>query len=166
MDGGATKFVKGGDAIAGIIITIINIVAGLTIGIVSKGMPFTEAMQKYTLLTVGDGLVSQIPALLISTATGLVVTRAASESNLGQDLIKQLFGNNSDLLYIIGGIVILLGTFTPPLPTFSYIILGLVFILLGYLMGKGASEQVEEPMEEISEAEELRRPENVLGLLK
>src|SRR5699024_7114826 len=76
MDG-ATKFVKG-DAIAGIIITIINIVAGLVIGIVSKGMPFKDAMQKYTLLTVGDGLVSQIPALLISTATGLVVTRAAS----------------------------------------------------------------------------------------
>ena len=64
-------------------------------------MPLGEAMQKYTLLTVGDGLVSQIPALLISTATGLVVTRAASESNLGQDLIEQLFGNNPNLLYII-----------------------------------------------------------------
>ncbi len=72
MDG-ATKFVKG-DAIAGIIITIINIVAGLIIGVTS-GMPLNEAMQTYTLLTVGDGLVSQIPALLISTATGLVVTR-------------------------------------------------------------------------------------------
>lgn len=163
MDG-ATKFVKG-DAIAGIIITIINIVAGLVIGVVSKGMALGEAMQKYTLLTVGDGLVSQIPALLISTATGLVVTRAASESNLGQDLIKQLFGNNPDLLYIIGGIMVLLGIFTP-LPTFSYIILGLMFTFLGYLMGKGITEQIEQPIEEISEAEELRRPENVLGLLK
>ena len=163
MDG-ATKFVKG-DAIAGIIITIINIVAGLVIGIVSKGMPFREAMQKYTLLTVGDGLVSQIPALLISTATGLVVTRAASESNLGQDLIKQLFGNNTDLLYIIGGIMVLLGIFTP-LPKPTYIILGLMFAFLGYSMGKGIKEQIEEPIEEISEAEELRRPENVLGLLK
>ena len=163
MDG-ATKFVKG-DAIAGIIITIINIVAGLVIGVISKGMPLGEAMQKYTLLTVGDGLVSQIPALLISTATGLVVTRAASESNLGQDLIEQLFGNNPNLLYIIGGIMALLGIFTP-LPTFSYILLGSMFGFLGYLMDRNITEEIEEPIGEISEAEELRRPENVLGLLK
>ena len=163
MDG-ATKFVKG-DAIAGIIITIINIVAGLLIGIMSKGMPFGEAMQKYTLLTVGDGLVSQIPALLLSTATGLVVTRAASESNLGQDLIKQLFSNNPNLLYIIGGIVVLLGLFTP-LPTFSYIILGIIFVSLGLLMKKAIPEEIEKPDEKLSEAEELRQPENVLGLLK
>ncbi len=159
MDG-ATKFVKG-DAIAGIIITIINIVAGLAIG-VSNGMPFREAMQRYTLLTVGDGLVSQIPALLISTATGLVVTRAASDSNLGQDLIDQLFGNNPNLLYIIGGLMIALGIFTP-LPT---IILGLIFVFIAYTMNKAVKEEVYEPIEEISEAEELRKPENVLGLLK
>ena len=111
MDG-ASKFVKG-DAIAGIIITIINIGAGFLIGIIGKGMPLSQALQKYTLLTVGDGLVGQIPALLISTATGLIVTRAASESNLGQDLIKQLFGNNPIILYIIGGVMISLGIFTP-----------------------------------------------------
>ncbi len=163
MDG-ATKFVKG-DAIAGIIITIINIVAGLAMGVISKGMPFKEAMQKYTLLTVGDGLVSQIPALLISTATGLVVTRAASESNLGQDLIKQLFGNNPKLLYIISGVMALLGIFTP-LPKVTYIVLGLIFAFLGYSTSKGIKEEVEVPVEEISEAEELRKPENVLGLLK
>ena len=163
MDG-ATKFVKG-DAIAGIIITIINVVAGLVIGVISKGMPLGEALQKYTLLTVGDGLVSQIPALLISTATGLVVTRAASESNLGQDLIKQLFGNNPMLLYIIAGLMVLLGIFTP-LPSFTYIFLGLIFTFLGYSMGKGIEEEIVESVEEISEAEELRRPENVLGLLK
>ncbi|MCF6464720.1 flagellar biosynthesis protein FlhA [Clostridium sp. Cult2] len=162
MDG-ATKFVKG-DAIAGIIITIINIVAGLVIGVMS-GMPINEAMQTYTLLTVGDGLVSQIPALLISTATGLVVTRAASESNLGQDLIQQLFRNNSKLLYVIGGVVALLGIFTT-LPTFTYLILGFTLIFLGYSMGKGVKEEIEEPIEEISEAEELRKPESVLGLLK
>ena len=159
MDG-ATKFVKG-DAIAGIIITIINIVAGLAIG-VSNGIPFKEAMQRYTLLTVGDGLVSQIPALLISTATGLVVTRAASDSNLGQDLIEQLFGNNPTLLYIVGGLLIALGIFTP-LPT---IILGLLFVFLGYTMKKVVKEEVYEPVEEITEAEELRKPENVLDLLK
>ena len=159
MDG-ATKFVKG-DAIAGIIITIINIVAGLAIG-VSNGMPFREAMQRYTLLTVGDGLVSQIPALLISTATGLVVTRAASDANLGEDLIQQLFGNNPTLLYIVGGLLIALGVFTP-LPT---IVMGLLFVFLGYTMKKAVKEEVCEPIEEISEAEELRKPENVLDLLK
>ena len=162
MDG-ATKFVKG-DAIAGIIITIINIVAGLAIG-VANGMPFRDAMQRYTLLTVGDGLVSQIPALLISTATGLVVTRAASDSNLGQDLIGQLFGNNPSLLYMIGGLMAALGIFTP-LPGPTYIILGLLFAFLGYTMSKTAKEEILEPVEEISEAEELRKPENVLGLLK
>ena len=101
MDG-ATKFIKG-DAIVGIIILLIDIVGGLFIGIISKGMALAEAVQKYTLLTVGDGLVSQIPALLVSTATGLVVTRAASETNLDQDMIEQLFKSNSKLLYIVGG---------------------------------------------------------------
>ena len=162
MDG-ATKFVKG-DAIAGIIITIVNIVAGLAMG-VSSGMGFREAMQRYTLLTVGDGLVSQIPALLISTATGLVVTRAASDANLGQDLIDQLFGNNPNLLYMIAGLMIALGIFTP-LPSITYIILGLIFAFIGYTMNRATKEEVYEPAEDLSEAEELRKPENVLGLLK
>ena len=162
MDG-ATKFVKG-DAIAGIIITIINIVAGLVIGVLN-GMEFGEAIQRYTLLTVGDGLVSQIPALLISTATGLVVTRAASEANLGRDLIEQLFGNNPKLLYIIAGLMVFLGVFKP-LPTPTYVILGMLFAFLGNSMSRAAKEEVVEPVEEISEAEELRKPENVLGLLK
>ncbi|NMB08990.1 MAG: flagellar biosynthesis protein FlhA [Tissierellia bacterium] len=162
MDG-ATKFVKG-DAIAGIIITIVNIVAGLAMG-VSSGMGFREAMQRYTLLTVGDGLVSQIPALLISTATGLVVTRAASDANLGQDLIDQLFGNNPNLLYMIAGLMIALGIFTP-LPSITYIILGLIFAFIGYTMNRATKEEVYEPVEDLSEAEELRKPENVLGLLK
>lgn len=162
MDG-ATKFVKG-DAIAGIIITIINMVAGLILGVIN-GMEFNEAIQRYTLLTVGDGLVSQIPALLISTATGLVVTRAASEANLGRDLIEQLFGNNPKLLYIIAGLMIFLGVVTP-LPTVTYVILGLLFAFLGYTTAKEIEEKMDEPVEEISEAEELRKPENVLGLLK
>ncbi len=162
MDG-ATKFVKG-DAIAGIIITIINMVAGLILGVIN-GMEINEAIQRYTLLTVGDGLVSQIPALLISTATGLVVTRAASEANLGRDLIEQLFGNNPKLLYIIAGLMIFLGVVTP-LPTVTYVILGLLFAFLGYTTAKEIEEKMDEPVEEISEAEELRKPENVLGLLK
>lgn len=162
MDG-ATKFVKG-DAIAGIIITFINIGAGLVIGMVSKDLSFKEALNKYTLLTVGDGLVSQIPALLISTATGLVVTRAASESNLGRDLINQLFGNNSKIMFVISGVLMFLGIFTP-LRT-PYIVMGLLFAFLGYSMKKKVKEELEEPPVEESESEELRKPENVMSLLK
>ena len=163
MDG-ASKFVKG-DAIAGIIITFINIGAGFLIGIIGKGMPFGQALQKYTLLTVGDGLVGQMPALLISTATGLIVTRSASESNLGQDLIHQLFGNSSTILYIIGGVMIALGIFTP-LPKMANILLGITFIIAGLQSKKIVEVVLDEPDEIPSEAEELRRPENVLGLLK
>ena len=86
MDG-ATKFVKG-DAIAGIIITIINLLGGFAVGMFQRGMDFSAALSQYTLLTVGDGLVSQIPALLISTATGIIVTRGASENNLGADVVS------------------------------------------------------------------------------
>jgi len=163
MDG-ASKFVKG-DAIAGIIITFVNIGAGFLIGIIGKGMPFAQALQRYTLLTVGDGLVGQIPALLISTATGLVVTRAASESNLGQDLIKQLFGNNPMLLYIIGGVMITLGVFTP-LPKLANISLGVILILAGLRSKTTIKTEAPEISDDTSEAEELRKPENVLGLLK
>ena len=162
MDG-ASKFVKG-DAIAGIIITIINVGAGFLIGIIGKGMSFSQSLNRYTLLTVGDGLVGQIPALLISTATGLVVTRAASESNLGQDLIKQLFSNKI-LLYIIGGVMILLGIFTP-LPKFANILLGIIFIVIGLRTNKTIKNEIIQPEVHTLEAEELRKPENVLGLLK
>lgn len=163
MDG-ASKFVKG-DAIAGLIITFINIGAGFIIGMISKGMTFQESLSKYTLLTVGDGLVSQIPALLISTSTGLVVTRAASESNLGQDLINQLFGNDSKLMFVIAGVLVLLGILTP-LPVIPYLMLAFLFVFLGYTMKKEVKEtEEEEPIEE-SEAEALRKPENVMPLLK
>lgn len=163
MDG-ASKFVKG-DAIAGILIIIIEIVAGLIIGVIDKGMSLAEALQRYTLLTVGDGLVTQIPALLISTGTGLVVTRAASESNLGQDIINQLFKNNPMLLYIIAGVIMLLGI-TTPLPTIVCLILGIIFILAGSRLGKLTKIEPDEIIEDTTEAEELRKPENVLELLK
>ena len=163
MDG-ASKFVKG-DAIAGILIIIIEIVAGLIIGVIDKGMSLAEAIQRFTLLTVGDGLVTQIPALLISTGTGLVVTRAASESNLGQDIINQLFKNNPMLLYIIAGVIMLLGI-TTPLPTIVCLILGIIFILAGSRLGKLTKIEPDEIVEDTTEAEELRKPENVLELLK
>ena len=88
MDG-ASKFVKG-DAIASIIIVIINLIFGIIIGMTQKGFGIADAASQFSLLTVGDGIVSQVPALLISTATGIVVTRAASDGNLGQEIISQL----------------------------------------------------------------------------
>jgi len=165
MDG-ASKFVKG-DAIASIVITIINISAGFAIGIISNGLSFSQAMTKYTLLTVGDGLVSQIPALLISTATGLVVTRAASDANLGQDLLKQLFGNNPNLMFIIGGVLLLLGIATP-LPLFPYLLLSSIFIFTGFAMLSAIrrSSEANEETASVAEVEEIRKPENVLSLLK
>ncbi len=112
MDG-ASKFVKG-DAIAAIIIIVINIVGGFIIGMVQLNMSVTQALQQYTLLTVGEGLVNQIPALLISTATGLVVTRAASNLSLGQDLSAQLLSN--DKVFFIVGAVLAFFAVVPGLP--------------------------------------------------
>ncbi len=165
MDG-ASKFVKG-DAIAGIIITLINITAGFAIGVISKNMPLSEALSKYTLLTVGDGLLSQIPALLISTATGLVVTRAASETNLGEDILKQLFGNNPKLMYIIGGVLFFLGVATK-LPDIPYLILAAVFTFVGYTMNTNIkkTEEEEDEIAQTTQVEEIRKPENVMSLLK
>lgn len=165
MDG-ASKFVKG-DAIAGIVITLINIIAGFIIGIILKGMAFTEALSQYTLLTVGDGLVSQIPALLISTSAGIVVTRAASESNLGQVVIEQLFSHHPRLMYIIGGVLLFLGILTP-LPAIPYLILATVFIFTGYTMQNNLKKTEEDEEEEVktAEVEEIRKPESVMSLLK
>lgn len=89
MDG-ASKYVKG-DATAGLIITVINFVGGLAIGVMSQGLEMTEALQKYSILTIGDGLVSQIPSLVISLSTGVLVTKVSKESDLGNVLITQLF---------------------------------------------------------------------------
>ncbi len=162
MDG-ASKFVKG-DAIAGIIITVINIAAGFLIGSFINGMSITEALKQYTLLTVGDGLVSQIPALLISTGTGIVVTRAASDSDLGTDVLSQLF-NQPKIMFIISGVLLFLGI--TPLPTIPYFILSATFLYLGFILRneiiKGESEELE--VEEEAEIEEIRKPESILPLL-
>jgi len=163
MDG-ASKFVKG-DAIAGIIITIINITAGFIIGILQKGMDLSEAAKVYTNLTVGDGLVSQIPALLISTATGIIVTRAASESNLGNDMTRQLF-SQPRALYIASGVLFLLA-FTG-LPALPNIMLSLLLAFMGYNLDRTIkeTEKEEEAIYQDNEAEEMRKPENVMSLLQ
>ncbi|ABR46841.1 flagellar biosynthesis protein FlhA [Alkaliphilus metalliredigens QYMF] len=162
MDG-ASKFVKG-DAIAGIIITMINIVAGFAIGSMG-GLSMGEAMRTYTLLTVGDGLVSQIPALLISTATGIVVTRAASEDNLGSDVISQLF-KQPKIMFIISGFLMAFA-FATPMPVFPFFSLGTLFLYIGMNLRKKFREsEIETQPDEIQEAaDEKRKPENVMPLL-
>lgn len=130
MDG-ASKFVKG-DAIAAIIIIVINIVGGFVIGMVQRDLGPLQALQSYTLLTVGEGLVNQIPALLISTATGIVVTRAASESNLGHDLTNQLF-KNPRVFYIVSGVLAVMGL-VPGLPSIPFLSLGIISFIVGYIL--------------------------------
>jgi len=168
MDG-ASKFVKG-DAIAGILITIINILAGLIIGSIRFDLSIAEALQKYTLLTVGDGLVSQIPALMISTATGIVVTRAASDSDLGTDAIRELF-NQPVVMFIISGALFLLG-FATPLPRLPFGLLAIIFLYLGFLLRRevtkavGESKMAEEEDSILDEEEQIKSPENIMPLLE
>ncbi|NBG87584.1 flagellar biosynthesis protein FlhA [Isachenkonia alkalipeptolytica] len=165
MDG-ASKFVKG-DAIASIVITMINIGAGFIIGIVMNDFTFQESIQVYTILTVGDGLASQIPALLISTSTGIVVTRSASKGNLGSDMIEQMFEQAKSML-IIGGVLIFLAM--TPLPTIPFLLISAAFITAGimkYQSRKKEAVQAEEKEVEATEeeAQEKRKPENVMPLL-
>ncbi len=137
MDG-ASKFVKG-DAIAGLIITTINIIGGLSIGIFMRGMDAAGAAAHYSLLTVGDGLVGQIPALLMSTAMGVIVTRAAASSELGPDLINS-FTKYPRPLYIASGMLMSLGLI-PGLPTAPFVALSLLMGFLGYAVGREANVQ-------------------------
>jgi flagellar biosynthesis protein FlhA len=131
MDG-ASKFVKG-DAIAGIIITIVNIIAGFLIGIFQHGMDLAQAASTYTILTVGDGLVGQIPALMVSTATGIIITRATKdESNFAEGVIRQLMRDYK--VVIIVGVILVFMAFIPGFPTGSLLFVGGVFLIAGYLM--------------------------------
>jgi len=164
MDG-ASKFVKG-DAIAGIVIVIINLLFGILIGMVQQGLPIAEAATRYSMLTVGDGIVSQIPALLISTATGIVVTRAASEGNLGSDIAGQLFAYPK-ILYISGATIFLLGLTTPISNMITIPIAG-ALAAGGYALSR-IPESTEDPLAltaEEAEADEMKSPESVLDLLQ
>ncbi|MDR1595625.1 MAG: type III secretion system export apparatus subunit SctV [Puniceicoccales bacterium] len=137
---GAMKFVKG-DAIAGLIITTIDIVAGLIIGVMQKGMPAEKALKVYSILTIGDGLVSQIPALLISVTSGVIVTRVSSETSgaLGQDIGKQLFSQPKALT--VAGVMVLLMMLIPGFPKIPFIILGMALFLGGRKMSKATKPQ-------------------------
>ena len=155
MDG-ATKYVKG-DATAGIIITLINLVGGSVMGMLYQGMEFAEAMERYGILTIGDGLCSQIPSLVISLATGILVTKSSEENDFAAEMVGQLFGVPK-VMYLVGATFILLGIATP-FSTFLFIAFGVLFIVIGRMVEK--NNQIESIEDEISaseeEAEEIRK---------
>ncbi|MFR4161202.1 MAG: flagellar biosynthesis protein FlhA [Paraclostridium sordellii] len=165
MDG-ASKFVKG-DAIAGIIITTINILAGMVIGVVMLNMDFMESIQTYTRLTIGDGLVSQIPALIISTSAGILVTKVNSEENFSSQLGRQLMSIPQAV--IMAGIVLVLLGLLPGLPKLSFFTLGAGAIFVGYTLKKEEKSEQENTLLEIEEPptpeESLENAEDVSTLI-
>jgi len=164
MDG-ATKYVKG-DATAGLIIVGVNIVGGLIMGMTEQGLDIMTALQKYTVLTIGDGLVNQIPSILISLSTGILVTKASTQDDLTDTIIGELFAMDKVLL-IVGIALIFLGIATP-LPWYVFIPLGGAIIILSRTIGaKQGMEAIESEVgQEEADAQEIRRPENVVSLLK
>ena len=164
MDG-ASKFVKG-DAIAAIVIMMINIGGGFVIGMLQRDMDAAQALQTYTLLTVGEGLVAQIPALLISTAPGIIVTRSAAEGNLGGDLVKQLF-RNARIFMILTGVLLFLAIM-PGLPGVPFTVLAAICGLIAWNLQRGqAVEQEVQQVEQKAKAKkEATTPENIVSLLQ
>ncbi len=161
MDG-ASKFVKG-DAIAGLIINAINIVGGIIIGVVQRGISITDALQSYTILTIGDGLVSQVPALLIATAAGMVVTKNAGGKSLDSQMKSQLFSNPRVLGTVAA--TILLFSIVPGMPTFPFLLLGGGLTATTFLVNKSKKEELLlEGSEEVTETEE--KEEKVEGYLQ
>lgn len=162
MDG-ASKFVKG-DAIAGILIIVINLVGGFIIGATQKGFSIQQSLQTYSLLTIGDGLVTLIPALLLSTATGILVTRSASEDNLGIDLTRQLL-SYPRIFFIVAGVIAFFAIM-PGMPKISFFTVAALVAFLGYSLRNISAlpEAVVPEGEEIEE--EAKKPENVASLLQ
>jgi len=164
MDG-AVKYVKG-DATAGLVITAVNVVGGIAMGVLRRNMDFSQALNRYTILTIGDGLVSQIPSLLISLSTGILVTKGSKDADFGSVLIKQLFGMPK-ALYLVGAAMTVLGIITP-LNTIIFVTLGVAFIVTGRMMEQTietATVEGQVDMAETAAAEEIRQPENVTSLL-
>jgi flagellar biosynthesis protein FlhA len=137
MDG-ATKFVRG-DAVAGIIITLVNIIGGLVIGVMLQGFSLVDALQVYTRLTVGDGLVAQVPALIVSTAAGLIVTRTVSEDNLGADFARQLT-RYPRAVWVAGVLLAIMGI-VPGMPTVPFLFVSAVLFLVAYQVSQARSRQ-------------------------
>lgn len=161
MDG-ASKFVRG-DAIAGIIIAVINIVGGLLIGIMQKGLDLSTAAKYYTMLTIGDGLLTQIPALIISTAAGIIVTRSSSGENMGTEVTSQLF-MNPRAIYITGGVLVILALI-PGLPTVPFITMGGGIAALGWLVSQYKNEAVTIEKNKVEAELTAPKKENVESML-
>lgn len=155
MDG-AAKFVRG-DAIAGLIITAVNIIGGLTIGILQRDLSLGEAASLYTLLTIGDGLVAQIPALIISTAAGIIITKASSETDMGADIAQQV-SRQPRALYITGGVLALLGI-VPGFPFIPFMSVAGLLIFLGYVIRRRMQEEHDQEMEEAEKETETEPAE-------
>ncbi len=164
MDG-ASKFVRG-DAIAGILIVIINIIGGFIIGVAVNGMAFTDALRTYTLLTIGDGLVTQIPALLVSTASGIIVTRAAADSNLGRDLTTQL--TRQPRAIIVTAVVLIIFGLLPGMPTATFMLLGLLAGGVGFVSREVSRRKVVEQAhsEQLQKKQKQEGKERTEDLLK
>lgn len=149
MDG-ASKYVRG-DAVAGILVTIINIVGGLIVGMAQHDLAFGDAVSNYTLLAIGDGLVAQIPSLIISVAAGVVVSRVANTEDIGGQLMTQLF-SNPKVMYVTAGIVGSMGMI-PGMPNFAFLLLASVLAGMAYIVSVRASQaEIEPEIEEIIEA--------------
>lgn len=164
MDG-AVKYVKG-DAVAGLLLTAINVIGGITMGVTRGGLDIGSAMQQYGVLTIGDGLVSQIPSLLISLSTGVLVTKGGKEADFGPVILKQLFGVPK-VMYLVGATLAFLGIVTD-LNTILFLGMGLVFIVGGRIISgnlETAEIEAQVDTDEVA-AEEIRQPENVNSLLQ
>lgn len=164
MDG-AVKYVKG-DAMAGLLITAINIVGGIAMGMLRGGMDINTALNRYAILTIGDGLVSQVPSLLISLSTGILVTKGSKDADFGSVLIGQLFGMPK-VLYLVGGILCFLGIITPLNPMI-FVVLGVLFIITARsIQAEIETAEIEGEVDtDEAAAEEIRQPENVNSLLQ
>lgn len=169
MDG-ASKYVRG-DAIAGILVIIINIVGGLIVGMVQHDLQFADAVKNYTLLAIGDGLVAQIPSLIISVAAGVVVSRVANNEDIGGQLITQLF-NNPNVIYITAGIIGGIGLI-PGMPHFAFLLLASILAGIGYVVDQQKTQaalepEIEAPAEVVTEVEEASWddvvPVDIVGL--
>ena len=164
MDG-AVKYVKG-DAVAGLLLTAINLIGGIAIGVLRNGADISSALDNYGILTIGDGLVSQIPSLLISLSTGILVTKGGKEAEFGPAIIKQLFGVPK-VMYLVGATLGFLGLVTD-LNTILFLGMGVLFAVGGRIIaGNLETAQIEQAVDtEEADAEEIRQPENVNSLLQ
>jgi len=166
MDG-ATKYVKG-DATAGLIITFVNLIGGIALGMLSGGLSIQDAIQKYAILTIGDGLVSQIPSLMVALSTGILVTKGSKTENFGRTVLGQIF-KTPQAMFLVGGMMVVLCIFTPLRRRwFIFLPLAAGFFAIGANMNKKLKTEAvkADVSEEEAEAEEIRQPENVNSLLQ